>query len=146
MSIAFQRHALISTPTILQKTVPESTRKCILVVDDDEDFRDAIVMLLAPRYCVRFAFDGLEGVAKAHEQPAPDLIIADVSMPGLDGISMVRRIRESDELRRVPVIFFSGQTSPTSTLPGLSTGTFAFLSKTSASGVLESNVKLALER
>jgi DNA-binding response OmpR family regulator len=127
-------------------SVLEPLRKCILVVDDDEDLRDAIGMLLSPSYFVRFAVDGMDGYTKAHDDPRPDLIIADVSMPGLDGITMVRCIRESDELRRVPVIFFTGQMSPESVIAGLSVGTFAYLSKTSAPGVLENKVKRALWR
>jgi two-component system, chemotaxis family, chemotaxis protein CheY len=130
----------------LESPVPRPVRKCILVVDDDEDLRDAVAMVLSPSYDVRFAVDGMDGYTKAHDRPRPDLIIADVSMPGLDGITMVRRIRESDELRRVPVIFFTGQMSPESVIAGLSVGTFAYLSKTSAPGVLESKVKRALGR
>jgi CheY-like chemotaxis protein len=123
-----------------------SAPKCILVVDDDEDARDAIATMLAPTYDVRFAVDGMDGYARAHEEPPPDLIIADVSMPGLDGITMVRRIRESDELRRVPVIFFTGQMSLQSMIAGLSVGTFAYLSKASVPEVLEKKVKRALWR
>jgi two-component system chemotaxis response regulator CheY len=123
-----------------------SAPKCILVVDDDKDARDAIAMMLAPTYDVRFAVDGMDGYARAHEEPPPDLIIADVSMPGLDGITMVRRIRESDELRRVPVIFFTGQMSLQSMIAGLSVGTFAYLSKASVPEVLENKVKRALWR
>ena len=127
-------------------SVVETLPKCILVVDDDEDLRDAMAMVLSPNYCVRLAVDGMDGYTKAHDEPRPDLIIADVSMPGLDGITMVRRIRESDELRRVPVIFFTGQMSTESVIAGLSVGTFAYLSKTCAPGVLENKVKRALWR
>jgi len=150
------RHAFepTGTPMIFQSPIPRPSTprpqaqapKCILVVDDDEELRDTIATVLTPRYCVRLAVDGIDGYARAMEQPRPDLIIADVTMPGLDGISMVRRIRESDELRRVPVIFFTGQMSPESVVAGLSTGTFAYLSKTCSAGVLEDKVKRALWR
>jgi len=130
----------------LEPAIPQSPRKCILVVDDDEDLRDAIAEVLSPSYFVRVAVDGMDGYTKAHDSPRPDLIIADVSMPGVDGITMIRRIRESEELRRVPVIFFTGQQSPESVIAGLSVGTFAYLSKTCASGVLEDKVKRALWR
>ena len=134
-----------------QSTVCRPVSQCvlsqrILVVDDDEDLHDAIGMVLSPSYCVRFAVDGMDGYTKAHDQPRPDLIISDVSMPCLDGITMIRRIRESDELRSVPVIFFTGLMSPESAFAGLSVGTFAYLSKTSAPGVLENKVKRALWR
>jgi two-component system chemotaxis response regulator CheY len=128
----------------LRSPTPDSARKYILVVDDDEDLRDAMALVLSPSYGVRVAVDGMDGYTKAHDQPHPDLIIADVSMPGLDGISMVRRIRESDALRRVPVIFFTGQMSPESVEVGLSVGSFAYLSKACASGELEDTVRRAL--
>ena len=130
----------------LQSTLPQPARKCILVVDDDEDLRDAIAMVLSPTYRVTVAVDGMDGYTKAHDQPRPDLIIADVSMPGLDGITMIQRIRASEELRRVPVIFFTGQMSSERAIAGLSVGTFAYLSKTCEAGALEDKVKRALWR
>jgi CheY-like chemotaxis protein len=93
---------------------------------------------------VTLAIDGIDGYEKANEQPLPDLIIADVSMPELDGIAMVRRIRENDALRRVPVIFLTGQMSPANVIAGLSVGTFAYLPKPTDSAVLEGKVKRAL--
>jgi DNA-binding response OmpR family regulator len=128
----------------LESPIPQPLRKCILVVDDDGDLRDAIAMVLSPSYCVRCAVNGVDGYTKAHDQPRPDLIIADVSMPELDGITMVRRIRESDELRRVPVLFFTGLTSPERDIAGLSAGTFSYVSKTAAPGVFENKVRRAV--
>jgi DNA-binding response OmpR family regulator len=130
----------------LQSPIPQTVAKCILVVDDDEDLRDTLAAVLSPNYCVRVAFDGMDGYTKAQDEPRPDLIIADVTMPGLDGITMVRRIREIDGLGRVPVIFFTGQMSTENVIAGLSVGTFAYLSKTCAAGLLEEKVKRALWR
>jgi PleD family two-component response regulator len=106
--------------------------------------REAVGLVLAPTYRLRYAIDGIDGYDKANELPRPDLIIADVSMPRLDGITMVQRIRATTALCRIPVIFFTGQTSVASIIAGLSVGTFAYLSKTSAPGVLEGKVKRAL--
>jgi two-component system chemotaxis response regulator CheY len=118
--------------------------KSILVVDDDEEMRAAIELVLSPNYRVKLAVDGLDGYVKANEQPAPDLIIADVSMPYVDGITMVRRIRENDALRRVPVIFLTGQTSPAALIEGLSLGVSAYLTKPTDAETLERNVNRAL--
>ena len=119
-------------------------RKSILFVDDDEAMRAVIEVILSVNYCVTLAIDGVDGYMKANEQPKPDLIITDVSMPKLDGIAMVRRIRENSVLHRVPVIFLTGQTSPASVIAGLSVGSFAYLSKPTTSEVLERKVKSAL--
>jgi DNA-binding response OmpR family regulator len=128
----------------LQSSSQALSRKNILVVDDDEGMREAICNILSPNYDVTLAIDGLDGYVKAYEQPPPDLIIADVSMPRLDGITMVRRLRENRVLRRVPVIFLTGQTSAESLIAGLSVGSFAYLMKPTAAGVLEMKVKHAL--
>jgi CheY-like chemotaxis protein len=121
-----------------------ASRKAILVVDDDQAMRDVISILLSPEYRVILAVDGVDGYLRANEEPKPDLIIADVSMPNLDGIAMVRRIRENDALRRVPVIFVTGQMSPENFVAGLSVDSFAYLAKPIELDVLERKVKSAL--
>jgi PleD family two-component response regulator len=131
-------------PIALMSSSSELARRYILVVDDDAEMREAVGLVLAPMYRLRYAVDGIDGYSKANELPRPDLIIADVLMPRLDGITMVQRIRATATLCRVPVIFFTGQTSVASIIAGLSVGTFAYLSKTSAPGVLEGKVKRAL--
>jgi CheY-like chemotaxis protein len=122
----------------------EGATKSILVVDDDEAMREALYSVLSPNYQVTLASDGLDGCEKASLQPELDLIIADVTMPGLDGISMVLRIRENETLRRVPVIFLSGQMLPVAQTAGMGVGTFGYLPKPTTSGVLELKVKRAL--
>jgi CheY-like chemotaxis protein len=119
-------------------------RKAILVVDDDEEVRAALYAFLSPAYRVILATDGIDGCKKANEPPRPDLIIADVAMPLLDGVRMIRRIQENDALRRVPVIFFTGQMSRASLTAGLSVNPFAYLAKSTAPDVLENNVRCAL--
>src|SRR5271155_11260 len=91
---------------------PMPPRKSILVVDDDEEMRAAIYVALSPKYRVILAVDGIDGYEKAKEQPPPDLIIADIAMPRLDGLAMARRIRETDALRNVPIVFMAGRMPP----------------------------------
>jgi CheY-like chemotaxis protein len=121
----------------------ERPRKSILVVDDDEDMRAAIALVLSPAYRVVMAVDGLDGYVKATDRPLPNIIITDVSMPHLDGITMVRRIRENDALHRIPVIFLTGQESGASLVASRSVGAFAFLAKPTTPDQLESTVKSA---
>jgi DNA-binding response OmpR family regulator len=129
-------------------TVPSSAqaalRKSILFVDDDEGMRDAIFALFSSEYLVILAVDGVDGYLRANEDPRPDLIIADVSMPYLDGFAMIGRIREHDALRRVPVIFLTAQMSSASLVAGLSADSFAYLAKPVELDVLAKKVKSAL--
>jgi CheY-like chemotaxis protein len=120
-------------------------RKFILFVDDDEEMRTAIYNLFSRDYRVSLAIDGVDGYLKANIQPRPDLIIVDVAMPKLDGITMVRRIRENQVLREVPIIFLTGRMSPASLIEGMAVTPFAYLPKSGDPAVLEEKVKYALQ-
>jgi DNA-binding response OmpR family regulator len=68
--------------------------RSILVVDDDHDVAEALVAVLdAEGYRVHYAFDGQAALHEiAHN--APDLVLADVMMPQVDGLSLAKRLRE----------------------------------------------------
>jgi CheY-like chemotaxis protein len=138
------RSSEFALPMPLRSPIVAPVRKYILVVDDDDGIRDAIHGMLSLKYRVALAIDGLDGCEKACAEPRPDLIIADVSMPRLDGIAMVRRIWACEEPRRVPVIFLTGQMSPASFIAGLPGGPFSYLSKPTDAAVLEMKVERAL--
>ncbi len=81
----------------------------ILIVDDDVHMVAMLHSNLeAEGYRVVSATDGMTGKLTAFEQK-PDLILADVIMPGVDGFSMMTAINARPELKDVPIIFLSGQ-------------------------------------
>ena len=76
----------------------------ILLVEDNEMNRDMLSRRLAKRgYEVALALDGFQGIEMARRD-APDLIIMDMSLPGVDGWEITRRIRADEGLRRLPII------------------------------------------
>ena len=78
----------------------------IMVVDDDDDFREMLVnQLIRAGYSVSWASDGSEGLAKCTELN-PDLVITDLVMPKTDGLEMIMDIKE--ELPNIKVIAISG--------------------------------------
>ncbi|HEY7910400.1 MAG TPA: response regulator [Blastocatellia bacterium] len=79
----------------------------ILIVEDNPDFRDLLAIMLKDEgYTVYTADDGEEGV-KLVDADCPDLIITDINMPHMDGIEMVRVLRQKPECNRVPIIVLS---------------------------------------
>jgi CheY-like chemotaxis protein len=81
--------------------------RTILVVDDFDDTRLLLRTWLEKRgFRVLEAVNGLDAVARA-ESDSPDLIIMDVQMPQLDGLSATRRIRKVKELDTVPIVAVS---------------------------------------
>jgi excisionase family DNA binding protein len=81
----------------------------VLIVDDDARMREFVrVNLEMEGYSVAEAGDADEGLA-AVEEKAPDLILLDVMMPGVDGWEMLRRVQERHGVGAIPVIMFSGK-------------------------------------
>ncbi len=80
----------------------------MLLVDDCQDTRELYAEYLElSGYCVKEASDGMAAVVEAG-RVMPDVIILDMSMPGLDGSETVRRLRADERTRAIPVVMVSG--------------------------------------
>ena len=83
----------------------------ILSVDDSKAVRMSLSRLFSAFACeLCEAVNGQEGLQVA-ERERPDLIILDYNMPVMDGVSMLQRLREDEELRRIPVIMLTTESS-----------------------------------
>ena len=81
----------------------------VLVVDDEEDSRGIMAMLLEMEgYQVRQAADGVEALEVLGSQPRPCHVLMDLLMPRLDGRGVVRAMRASPDLADVPVVLLTG--------------------------------------
>jgi CheY-like chemotaxis protein len=81
--------------------------KKILIIDDEEGMRKALRKLLeASGFEVIEAENGIDGISRA-KKDAPDLILLDIAMPELDGIEVCKRIKEFEELRKIPILMVS---------------------------------------
>ncbi|MFI5363413.1 MAG: response regulator transcription factor [Elusimicrobiota bacterium] len=82
--------------------------KRVLVVDDDDDMRALMILILSPDYEVSYASDGAEGLAMAGRL-RPDLVVLDLLMPRMHGFEVCRRIREDAQLKSVKVLISSSK-------------------------------------
>lgn len=82
----------------------------VLLVDDDDDLRIVGEMALASvgGFDVRCASSGEQGLQMVHER-APDVILLDVMMPGLDGPQVFERLRSDPSTAAIPVIFMTAK-------------------------------------
>ena len=86
-----------------------SKKSKILIVDDDPIALETMAAILEIRdYEILMALSGLEGISKARKQK-PDLIIMDVMMPEVDGFTTCKMIRESEEIKGIPIILLTGK-------------------------------------
>jgi CheY-like chemotaxis protein len=89
---------------------PHLRGPCVLVVDDERYIVDFVGILLEEEgYRVLRAYDGQEAWDLVRTA-TPDLVISDVMMPRMNGLELLRRLRESRELGRIPVILMSAVT------------------------------------
>ena len=115
----------------------------VLVVEDDDETRHAIVRGLAPEYEVIAAADGLEGLKAASEQSF-DAIVADIGMPEMDGITMVDGIRRMRAPSAVPVVFLTAETAPERIAEGFSAGGTSYLAKPVDLALLDQELRWVL--
>jgi CheY-like chemotaxis protein/phosphoribosyl 1,2-cyclic phosphodiesterase len=108
--------------------VPPSQLR-VLVVDDDPNLRElARTALTRDGYAVLEAADGEEGLRLA-QQLRPDLVVLDLNMPKLDGITVLTRLRAHPETARLPVLILTAQGDEGSTRTGFQAGATDYLSK-----------------
>jgi two-component system cell cycle response regulator DivK len=82
--------------------------KTVLVVDDEPDARDFLATVLEDNgYATVLAKDGNEAISIL-EAGAPDLVTLDITMPEKSGVAVYRKLKESDELKSIPVIIVTG--------------------------------------
>lgn len=82
-------------------------KKKILVIDDERTIRVLLENFLK-EYVVTTKNDGLEGLSWLQEGNMPDLIVADIQMPNLDGYEFVKQLRASGYFKDIPLIVLSG--------------------------------------
>lgn len=82
----------------------DKQKQVIMAVEDNEDNRDLIVKVLSHRgYDVVGVSDGSEALARLSDV-APDLILMDINLPGMDGYEVTRRIRHNETFAKVPIV------------------------------------------
>jgi PAS domain S-box-containing protein len=100
----------------------------VLVADDNADMRQYLCRLLVGAYEVQQTADGKAALAAARER-LPDLVLADVMMPELDGFGLLAELRADPRTRTVPVVLLSARAGEESRLEGLAAGADDYLVK-----------------
>ncbi|MBA9001833.1 SpoIIE family protein phosphatase [Thermomonospora cellulosilytica] len=116
----------------------------VLVADDNRDMRAYLRRLLRPGYEVQTVGDGLAALETARSRP-PDLVIADVMMPGMDGLRLVAELRSDPRTARVPVLLLSALAGPGSSVEGLAAGADDYLVKPFSAAELKARVRANVE-
>jgi two-component system phosphate regulon response regulator PhoB len=119
----------------------------IRIVEDDATIRALLEMaLLGAGYSdVASSARGDEGLEMIRREK-PDLVLLDVMLPGLDGFSIARRVRESSELAATRIVMLTARTAPEDIVRGLDSGADDYVTKPFDRKVLLARVKAVLRR
>jgi signal transduction histidine kinase len=117
---------------------PESSR--VLIVDDNADMRDYLCRLLSSNWEVRATANGMAALAVAHSW-RPDIIIADVMMPQMDGFELLKRWRANEDTRDIPFIMLSARAGEEARIEGMSAGADEYLVKPFSSRELTARIE-----
>jgi len=117
----------------------------ILFVDDEPDL-EALVQQKFRRQIrdgavkVMFAHDGIEALAKIEQNPAIDMVVSDINMPGMDGLSLLARLQEVEDQERKSTVIVSAYGDMSNIRTAMNRGAFDFLTKPIDFGDLEMTI------
>lgn len=100
----------------------------VLVVDDNTDIRSYLRSILSPTYYILEASDGKNGLMLARES-VPDIIVSDIMMPIMDGLTFCRKIKEGEVTSHIPVILLTARSDESQRIEGYEHGADAYITK-----------------
>lgn len=117
----------------------------ILVVEDNEELKAFLKKILSESYTVITASNGEEGLQHAINT-IPDLIISDVMMPIMDGLEMIRQIKENNNICHIPIIVLSAKASLDDRIAGLEQGIDDYITKPFSATYLKARIASLLRQ
>lgn len=118
----------------------------ILLVDDEKELIDAVRDLLEERgYSVSYANDGVSALDMIKNK-IPDLILLDIVMPNMDGITLLKELKEKNETKDIPVIMLTVKDGQSNRNLGLASGAYEYVSKPYDAQVLLRQIRNILEK
>ncbi len=118
----------------------------VLVVDDEQDILEFVKYNLDKEgYNVKTAFNGVDAIEEA-KKFVPDLVILDVMMPGMDGITTCEKLKSIDKLSETIITFLTARSEDYSQIAGLDSGADDYITKPIRPRLLLSRVKALLRR
>lgn len=118
----------------------------ILIVEDNQELRNFLKSILSENYIIYAAENGQQGLESALKN-IPDMIISDVMMPVMDGLDMVKQIKENNDICHIPIILLSAKSSLDDRIAGLEHGIDDYITKPFSATYLKTRIlSLLLQR
>ena len=117
-------------------------KRTILIIDDEEPIRDLLKLTLqsAGFESILESSDGEDGLALARRF-RPDLILLDLMLPGMDGLSVCRQLKSSPDTQRIPIIMLTAKSDETDIVVGLEMGANDYMTKPFSRKILTARIR-----
>ena len=115
----------------------------ILIVEDDEALLKVLQLLLENSYDITLAMNGKQGLEIANSK-RPDLILMDVMMPEMDGLEVLRRLKENPQMAGIPVILLTAKVGDENIYGGYQLGADYYIPKPFTNAQLLNGINLFL--
>ncbi|MEK6805275.1 MAG: two-component system response regulator [Pseudomonadota bacterium] len=122
-----------------------TNRPTLLLVDDTPVNIDVLRAALEDHYDLKVALNGERALSIAAADPAPDLVLLDIMMPGMDGYEVCRRLKAAERTRRVPVIFVTALNDTEDETQGFAVGAVDYITKPVSPPVVQARVATHLK-
>jgi signal transduction histidine kinase/ligand-binding sensor domain-containing protein/DNA-binding response OmpR family regulator len=123
----------------------EKNRPILLVVEDNQDIRDYIADAFSEQFDVKTAENGKQGLEQAFDS-IPDIVVSDIMMPGMDGTTLCRKLKEDVRTSHIPIILLTAKDSLQDKEEGYQAGADSYLTKPFSASLLLSRIQNLLEQ
>jgi PAS domain S-box-containing protein len=123
---------------------PRSVKPRVLLVEDEKAIREHIVEALAADFEITGAVDGKQALL-AVLRGRPDVIVTDIVMPGLDGVELVRLLRDTPSTSTIPILLTSGKAAEDLRIEGFEVGADSYLAKPYSERELKVRIRAMLD-
>jgi len=123
----------------------DHARPLILIVEDDPDLLTMLGRMLSDFADVELAEDGIAALEHIETGLVPDLVITDIMMPGVDGLTLAHKLKDEMRTARIPIIMLTAKDRPADVVTGINAGARSYITKPFKRDELVGKVKKALD-
>ena len=123
-----------------QANIQDTNKPRVLIIDDNKDMCEYVRVILGSDYECQEAYNGKEGYEKAFHW-LPDIVVCDVMMPVMDGITCCQKLKTATATNHIPVILLTARSLESNYIEGYENGADAYITKPFSAEVLTARVE-----
>jgi CheY-like chemotaxis protein len=125
----YSQELAVKDPNSNEIDKPNVANNSILIVDDDPNNIAVLTELLKDQFKLQACLSGLKALEVCNQKQLPDLILLDIMMPGMDGLTVCKKLKSNPLTEHIPIIFITALSQTADVVKGLSIGAADYITK-----------------